>query len=94
MTLEQVAMAGVREEIMIDTVEIDLDMAEKALQNIRDMDVKYEDLVHKVTMSFGVTESEKDRTMDEDINEADVLLYEAKESGRNQASMANLPILP
>ncbi|MBQ7564177.1 MAG: diguanylate cyclase [Lachnospiraceae bacterium] len=60
------------------------ELTARALQNIRDMDVKYEELVHKVTMSFGVTESEKNRTMDEDINEADVLLYEAKESGRNQ----------
>ncbi|MBQ8971153.1 MAG: diguanylate cyclase [Lachnospiraceae bacterium] len=71
------------------------ELTAKTLQNIRDMDVKYEDLVHKVTMSFGVTESEKDRTMDEDINEADVLLYEAKESGRNQVVYkAPKPIAP
>lgn len=56
----------------------------ETLQRIRDHDVEYEDEIHKVTMSFGVTESDKERTMDEDVNAADVLLYEAKETGRNR----------
>ena len=56
----------------------------ETLQRIRDRDVEYEDEIHKVTMSFGVTESDKERTMDEDVNAADVLLYEAKETGRNR----------
>ena len=56
----------------------------ETLQRIRDHDVEYEGEIHKVTMSFGVTESDKERTMDEDVNAADVLLYEAKETGRNR----------
>ncbi|MCR5789331.1 MAG: diguanylate cyclase [Lachnospiraceae bacterium] len=60
------------------------ELTTQVLQNIRDTDVEYEGQIHKVTMSFGVTECDKDRTMDEDVNAADILLYEAKESGRNQ----------
>ncbi|HAG70033.1 MAG TPA: hypothetical protein DCL38_08670 [Lachnospiraceae bacterium] len=60
------------------------EITRETLDNIRAMEVRHEDMVHKVTMSFGVTESDKERTMDEDVNAADVLLYEAKETGRNR----------
>ena len=60
------------------------ELTAETLQRVRDHDVEYEGQIHKVTMSFGVTESDKERTMDEDVNAADVLLYEAKETGRNK----------
>ncbi len=60
------------------------EITEETLIKIRENKVEYEGEFHNVTMSFGVTGSDKDRTMDEDVNAADILLYEAKESGRNR----------
>nr|MCR5468072.1 diguanylate cyclase [Lachnospiraceae bacterium] len=54
------------------------------LAEIRAMDVKYGKDTLKVTMSFGVTESQKGATVDELLKKADENLYEAKETGRNQ----------
>nr|MCR4923142.1 hypothetical protein [Lachnospiraceae bacterium] len=45
---------------------------------------EHEGIVHSVTMSFGVAQCNNARSMDEDINAADLLLYEAKEGGRNR----------
>ncbi|MCR4656932.1 MAG: diguanylate cyclase [Lachnospiraceae bacterium] len=72
--------------LVYDNIEGDKagELTVEALENIRNMEVVYEGEVHKVTMSFGVTESDKERTMDEDVNAADILLYEAKETGRNR----------
>ena len=41
-------MAGVRKTIHVDTVEIDLDMAEKAIHNIRDNDLRDQITVHHI----------------------------------------------
>ncbi|MBQ1469039.1 MAG: class I SAM-dependent methyltransferase, partial [Solobacterium sp.] len=41
-------MAGVRKTIHVDTVEIDLDMAEKAINNIRDNDLRDQITVHHI----------------------------------------------
>nr|MCR4924559.1 diguanylate cyclase [Lachnospiraceae bacterium] len=57
---------------------------EKVLDNIRALKVEHEGIVHSVTMSFGVAQCNNARSMDEDINAADLLLYEAKEGGRNR----------
>ncbi len=76
------------EEFLLVYENIDGDKAGEltweTLEKIRNLEVLYEDEIHNVTMSFGVTEADKERTMDEDVNAADVLLYEAKETGRNQ----------
>ncbi|MBR3538634.1 MAG: diguanylate cyclase [Eubacterium sp.] len=36
------------------------------------------------TMSFGVTEFDSEKTIEENISDADAKLYQAKESGRNR----------
>lgn len=59
-------------------------IAEEVLNRIRENKVEYEGIEHAVTMSFGVTNSLKTQSIDEDVNAADALLYEAKESGRNR----------
>lgn len=41
-------MAGIRKTIHVDTVEIDLDMAEKAINNIRDNDLRDQITVHHI----------------------------------------------
>ena len=45
---------------------------------------KFEDLEIKVTMSFGVTEIDPSRSIEDNISVADEKLYKAKQNGRNQ----------
>lgn len=51
---------------------------------IRRMEVEYHDLRLKVTMTFGLAEIDRMRSLDESIREADQLLYTGKENGRDQ----------
>ena len=44
----------------------------------------FEDLEIKVTMSFGCTETDPAKTIEENISIADEKLYSAKENGRNR----------
>ncbi|MCR4741068.1 MAG: diguanylate cyclase [Lachnospiraceae bacterium] len=57
---------------------------QRVLDSIRALEVAYDGQIHSVTMSFGVAQSDKERSMDDDVNAADELLYKAKESGRNR----------
>lgn len=57
---------------------------EKILDAIREHMVEHDGQLHSVTMSFGVTSGNPTLSMDENINNADARLYEAKETGRNQ----------
>ncbi|MBQ8903225.1 MAG: sensor domain-containing diguanylate cyclase, partial [Oscillospiraceae bacterium] len=45
---------------------------------------KFEDLEIKVTMSFGVTEIDPSKSIEDNISIADEKLYQAKQNGRNQ----------
>ena len=45
---------------------------------------KFEDLEIKVTMSFGVTEIDPSKSIEDNISIADEKLYKAKQNGRNQ----------
>ena len=45
---------------------------------------KFEDLEIKVTMSFGVTEIDLSKSIEDNIKDADEKLYTAKQNGRNQ----------
>ena len=57
---------------------------EKILDAVRERMVEHNGQLHSVTMSFGVTSGNPTLSMDENINNADARLYEAKETGRNQ----------
>ncbi|MCR5733850.1 MAG: diguanylate cyclase, partial [Lachnospiraceae bacterium] len=76
------------EEFLLIYENMELEVAglttERVLDRIRDLQVSYDGRIHSVTMSFGVAACDKNRNMDEDVNAADELLYEAKESGRNR----------
>ncbi|MCR5108175.1 MAG: diguanylate cyclase [Lachnospiraceae bacterium] len=76
------------EEFLLIFENMDLDAAGLATQGVLDkiraLEVNHEGKIHSVTMSFGVAASDKERSMDEDVNAADMLLYEAKEGGRNR----------
>lgn len=59
-------------------------LANEIRQNIEKIECRSgEDLI-KVTMSFGVKELEKSKTLEENVGEADEKLYQAKMSGRNR----------
>lgn len=54
------------------------------MNTIRAHEVEYCGQIVKVTMSFGVAQYDKGLTIDEIIKNADMKLYEAKETGRNK----------
>ena len=51
---------------------------------IKSLEVEYGDLRLKVTMTFGLVEIDRARSLDESIREADQLLYNGKENGRDR----------
>lgn len=54
------------------------------LQSVRDREVVYEDQVHAVTMTFGVTGRAEGEKVNDQIRRADDMLYEGKQGGRNR----------
>lgn len=59
------------------------DAAERIRQTIMNSVCIFEDLQIKVTMSFGVTQINSAKSIEDNIKDADEKLYKAKESGRN-----------
>lgn len=57
--------------------------AERVRQAIMDSVCHFEDMDIKVTMSFGVTQLDPVKSIEDNIKTADEKLYKAKESGRN-----------
>ena len=77
------------EEFMIIAPYTDIYEAEKIAYKIKDIIQKYNfEEVGRVTMSFGVYECKKDKTLDENITEADKALYKSKEDGRNTVTIS------
>lgn len=76
------------EEFVFLLADKDLEQAAAFAENVRQQVeasvCEYADLQIKVTMSFGVSQIDRNRTPDENIKRADDRLYIAKESGRNQ----------
>lgn len=58
--------------------------AEKLRAAVESSVCRFEDLEIKVTMSFGCTEADPAKTIEENISDADGKLYSAKENGRNR----------
>ena len=48
-----------------------------------------QDVIPPITMSFGITEYEKNKTLSQAINEADIALYNSKRKGKNKLSCYN-----
>lgn len=53
-------------------------------EEIKKLEVKYDNLRLKVTMTFGLVEIDRMSSLDDSIREADQLLYQGKENGRDQ----------
>jgi len=60
------------------------EIAERLRLVIMDSVCEFEELKIKVTMSFGVTEIDSMKSIEENIKDADEKLYTAKQNGRNQ----------
>ena len=54
------------------------------LDKIRAAEIRYDNYVIKVTMSYGVSEWDKEKSVDDLIRDADDKLYYAKNNGRNR----------
>lgn len=76
------------EEFIMIMVDADLkfgaDKAEEVRKAVEAVDCETEGYVIHHTMSFGVTEFDPAKTIEENISVADEKLYQAKESGRNR----------
>ena len=48
------------------------------------VDILYEGEVHHVTMTFGLAEYDFERSLDDNIKQADDMLYQGKARGRNR----------
>jgi diguanylate cyclase (GGDEF)-like protein len=57
---------------------------EQTLEEIRTAEIAYEDVVIKVTMTFGLVEGDLQESCDKTVTRADKLLYEGKKSGKNR----------
>lgn len=57
---------------------------EKLLHRIRLMNIRYGGELLRVTMTFGISEYDKNKTIDAIINQADKKLYYGKQNGRNR----------
>lgn len=59
-------------------------VAETIRKEMEETVCRYEGIDIKITMSFGVSAIDVTRTLEENVNRADELLYEAKKTGRNK----------
>ncbi len=81
------------EEFIILLPHVDLSQAKATAERIRALISKMtiEITLEKITISasFGVTQINLDKSLDENINDADIALYEAKRGGRNKVICFN-----
>lgn len=76
------------EEFIVIMPDTSAEQAAEAADRLRicimDSVCHFEDLDIKVTMSFGVTQLDPSKSIEDNIKDADEKLYKAKESGRNR----------
>lgn len=83
----EVARWGGEEFLLVFTdcsLDQGIEYMEKLIHRVRLMDIRYGGEVLRVTMTFGVSEYDPDRTVDAIINNADKKLYFGKQNGRNR----------
>lgn len=83
----EVARWGGEEFLLVFTdcsLEQGIEYMENLIHRIRLMDIRYGGEVLHVTMTFGISEYDPDRTIDAIINNADKKLYFGKQNGRNR----------
>ncbi len=82
-----VARWGGEEFLLVFTdcnMEQGIEFMDKLIHRIRLMDIRYGGENLRVTMTFGVSQYDPDKTMDAIINDADKKLYYGKQNGRNR----------
>lgn len=90
----EVARWGGEEFLLVFTdcsYEQGIECMEKLIHRIRLMNIRYGGETLRVTMTFGVSEYDPDRTIDAIINNADKKLYFGKQNGRNRV-VRNIPL--
>lgn len=60
------------------------ELAERIRCTVKESECRYEEMVIRITMSFGVKELERDKSTDANVRDADEKLYEAKSTGRDK----------
>ncbi len=83
----EVARWGGEEFLLVFTdcdLEQGIEYMDNLIHRIRLMDIRYGGEVLHVTMTFGLSEYDPDRTIDAIINNADKKLYFGKQNGRNR----------
>jgi diguanylate cyclase (GGDEF)-like protein len=70
--------------LITDNIEIAFQIAERVRSQIAALDFNYEGKKIKITLSGGLAHMEPDSELSSCIKQADTLLYQAKEQGRNQ----------
>lgn len=74
------------------TIEEALDIINAMLDDVRAMEVPYNDQIIKVTMSMGIVQADNKASEEEMLKAADELLYYSKTNGRNQVNYDNLSV--
>ncbi len=76
------------EEFLLIFENMGAEEAEEYLQHlirvVEEKDTYYEDKLIKVTLTVGITEGDYKRSIDDVVSEADELLYQGKQGGRNR----------
>lgn len=83
----EVARWGGEEFLLVFTdcsLDNGIEYMEKLIHRIRLMDIRYGGEILRVTMTFGISEYDPERTVDSIINNADKKLYFGKQNGRNR----------
>lgn len=65
-------------------------VATKIKERIAETDFVYNDHQFDITVSMGISELNREKTIEESVNESDQFLYKAKEAGRNQIQPSEL----
>jgi diguanylate cyclase (GGDEF)-like protein len=70
------------------TVSIALQVAERIRLTLERSPLQYGDITVALTASFGVTEVRAGESQESVLRRVDVLMYEAKQAGRNRVMLA------
>jgi diguanylate cyclase (GGDEF)-like protein len=68
-------------------------LSKRMCKKIEDIETEYKHEKLKVTASFGVSEVDINKSVDEALKNTDIALYESKLNGRNRVSLYRSPVI-
>jgi len=71
------------------TLEVAQRRAEDLLLKVRELRITYQRTIFHITVSIGVAALSSDGSVQDSVNAADAVLYQAKKNGRNQVVVAS-----